>query len=273
MYRLLFFLLIFSPCSLFAQDHQVALTLRGDYESSQLTGFELNDFFQSYNAYYGVNMKQPFDTVATSGLSHAGWGMGMRFLSGDNAGFATGIFLTYGSKSIRNESIFANNLLTRTDFRVKDYNCQVDVGFHLKRFLLIQGHLSARVRESLFDLGYVYQDGSFSRGNEYDILGVYHGSTITLDVGASAGLKLGPVFIPVGISFPTNMVPDDGLSTMLDYDITRIRWNDLPRNYQMWADDPVNFDPFEDAVRTQSFRSVRINIGVEIWLGRKNSKE
>ncbi|MDX2246520.1 MAG: hypothetical protein SF052_07090 [Bacteroidia bacterium] len=273
MYKLSVFVVAFFPALFFAQDNQVALTLRGDYESSQLSGFELNDFFQSYNEYYGVNMQQPFDTVAVKGLSHAGWGMGMRFLSGDNAGFATGIFLTYGSKSLRNEAIFANDLLTRTDFRVKDYNCQVDIGFHLKRFLLIQGHISARIRESVFDLGYVYQDGSFSRGNEYDILGVYKGSTITLDVGASAGLKLGPVFIPVGISFPTNMIPDDGLSTLLDYDITRIRWNDLPRNYQVWADDPVNFDPFEDAVRTQSFRSVRINIGLEIWLGKKSSEE
>ncbi|MCB0637955.1 MAG: hypothetical protein KDC54_15105 [Lewinella sp.] len=263
---LLFFCLL--PFFTIAQPtHHGGLVLRGGYEYSEFTGSDFNDFVRNYNAYYGGNMKSPMDTLALTASSHPEMGIGVRYYSGENFGFSTSLILNYGQRKFGTESTFANDIVTAADFRVRDWTAQIDLGIHIKKVLFLHGHLAGRFRRSVLDLGYYYQDGSYSLGNEYDILGVYQANTTTLDVGGGLGLKLGPVFIPVSISFPTNAFSDDGLLTLMDFDKRQIRWNDLPRDFETWVNDPASLDLDEGFVRAQSFRTWRINIGIELLIG------
>ncbi|MCB0705135.1 MAG: hypothetical protein KDC34_07485 [Saprospiraceae bacterium] len=241
--------------------------LRAEYERSTMENYDLNDFFRSYNDYYAGVIPQPFDTLLGTDFSHFGYGTGIRFYTGEVFGFAGSLFGTYGVKKESRTAIFQNDITTQADFRVRDMNIQIDLGVHIYRILFLQGHLTGRFRKTVLDLGYFYQDGSYSIGDEYEIIGVYSGLTTTLDVGGSVGIKLGPVFIPVSISFPTNMFSDGGLITLLDYDKQKTRWSDLPRDYKTWADDPANVDLDNGFVRMESLQSVRINIGIEYIIG------
>ncbi len=246
---------------------QFQLSLRLEYEASLLQGFDLNDFYRSHNDFHASSSSQFFDTLSATELSHPALGIGGRFTSGDDFGFSSGLFLTYGRKSVRREARFLTNIVTRTDLLTRDINLQFDVGFHVQRKFFLHAHMAGRFRKNVFDLGYIYPDGSFSLGNEYDILGVYQSNTTTLDVGGNLAFKIKKVYIPIGISFPLNFASDDGLLTLQDFDIRQARWPEVPRDYRQWATDPANLDPREGLVRSQSFQSVRLNIGIEYWFG------
>ncbi|MBR9921598.1 MAG: hypothetical protein GYB31_12235 [Bacteroidetes bacterium] len=263
---LLYFLVLLSSFPMLAQETGVHFCLRADYERSKMTGSDLNDFFNSYNAYYAGVIPQEFDTLSPHEFSHPAFGAGLRFLMGEgNIGFSSGLLGTYGYAKRTRNAVFQNDIETELAMRVRDLNIQFEVGMYFFQRVFIHGHITGRFRKTVADLGYYYQDGSYSLGDEYDILGVYSGLTTTVDLGGSVGLKLGPVYIPVSVSFPTQFASDDGLLTLIDYDVRQIRWTDLPRDYGQWVDDPVNMDPFNDFVRMNSLQSFRINIAVEYW--------
>lgn len=266
----LLLLLLLAPIALSAQDDiLVGVTLKADYGRYTMNDPDINDFYTSYNQFYSNVMVRPFDTLSMREFSHPAYGMGIRVASGKAFGPSAGLFLTRGTTRHTEQAEFQNGIISQTDFLVKDVVCQVDAGFHAGQVLYLHGHIAGHFRTTIMDFGYFYQDGSYSIGNEYDVLGVFHGWTTTLDVGANAMLRLGRVMIPVGISFPTNFASDGGLLSFTDYDITRIRWNDLPRDFETWANDPASLDLEEGFVRMESFRSVRLNVGVEIFLGKK----
>lgn len=240
---------------------------RLDYEASTMPRNDMNDFFRSYNDYYAGNIPQTFDTIAAGELSHGGWGGSIRYFgNGDKVAFQSGLVITHGSKEVFREAVFRNGITTRADWKVKDLNVQYDIGMSLYKTLTLAGHMSGRFRFSEIAIGYFYQDGSYSLGDEYDILGVYSANTTTLDFGFSAGLKIKRLYLQLGVSYPTNAFSDDGLLTLLDYDERQIRWLDIPRDYRTWAEDPANIDLETGFVRANSLRATRINFGLEFFL-------
>lgn len=258
---------IFLPQLSFGQS-PFKLGFRFDYEASSLTpGHDMNDFYRSYNNYYSGVIPKPFDTISSGELSHTGWGGSIRYFgAGDQVAFQSGLIFTYGGKDIFREARFQNGIITRTDWRVNDLNTQVDVGILLWRKLTLATHMAARFRSTEIALGYFYQDGSYSLGNEYDILGVYRASTTTLDLGFSIGLNVKRFYLQMGMSYPTNAFSDEGLLTLLDYDERQIRWTDLPRDYETWVNDPANLDLDNGFVRARSLRSTRFNLGIEFFI-------
>ena len=261
---LLIFLLF--PLLTFCQNSLNGFYLRADYESSRLYTFDFNDFYRSYNDYYSQNLAQPWDTLSPAVFSHPNFGAGFRLAPGEEAGIAGGLLITYGRSKHSQSSQFNNGITLKNDFIIRDLNVQTDWGFHWNQTVFLQGHMNARIRRPTAIMGYIYQDGSYSIGDEYDILGVYKTSTVTLDLGASLGVRLGRFFIPFSVIFPTNAFSDDGLLTIMDFEKRQIRWNDLPRDYKTWADDPANIDLDNGFVRAQSFRAVRFTLGIEYRL-------
>lgn len=254
------------PMICMGQGDIFSLTLRADYGRFTQPENDLNDFYRSYNEYYSSVLPAPFDTISHTEFSHPNVGAGIRYFTGEKVGFTSGLFMTYGRSRFSQQSVFRSNLTTETKFETRDWTLQYDLGIHIRRFLLIQGHLGGTFRKTVLDLGYIYQDGSYSIGNEYDILGVYIARTNTLDMGASVTLKLGRVLIPVSMTWPTPWISDDNLLTLVDFDKRQIRWKDLPRDFETWADDPPNIDLDNGFVRARSLRFTRFTVGLELML-------
>ncbi len=251
----------------FAVEAQFYLAPHFDYERSQLQGFDANDFFRSYNAYYGNNMAEPMDTLLPGEFSHPNWGGALRVFLGEQVAFTSGLLIAYGRARTRHSGRFRNGIVTQTDWEVRDLKFQYDIGICLGRALSLTTHLGGHVRNTIMDLGYVYQDGTYSLGNEYDILSVFKATTVTLDYGFGLALRLKSFYFPLTISFPSNAFSDEGLLTLVDFDERQIRWTDLPRDFETWANDPSNLDLETGFVRANSFRSMRIAIGIEYFLG------
>lgn len=239
---------------------------RLDYESSQLVGRDYNEFYKSYNDYYNLSLTEAFDTINPGDFSHLGFGGSIRFFGPGKLAFQNGLLLTYGRSNVLRTSVFSNGIKSETNWEIGDLNLQYDVGVLIGQSLSLAVHMAGRFRSTDMAFGYYYQDGSYSIGNEYDILGVYSGQTITLDWGFNAGLLVKRFYFQIGMSFPTNAFSDDGLLTLFDQDERQIRWLDLPRDYQQWVDDPANMDPSTGFVRMSSLRSTRLNVGLEFFI-------
>ncbi|MEL6653079.1 MAG: hypothetical protein AAFQ87_19925 [Bacteroidota bacterium] len=246
------------------------LSLRVDYEASRLLGDDLNDFYLSYNEYHASFTSLFFDTLRANELSHFNFGLGSRIATGEDIGFSGSAFLMLGRKTIRRDAIFLTNIVTRTDLQVNDLTLHFDGGIHYQRKYFAHLQVGMRSRRNTFDVGYIYADGSYSLGNEYDILGVYQSFTSTLDLGLNLGIKVKQFYIPIGISWPVVLFPEDRLY-LEDFDALQGN-NQLPRDYRQWANEPAGLDPATQLVRGESFRAMRINIGLEFWLDTKWNK-
>ncbi|MEL7340746.1 MAG: hypothetical protein AAGM67_09690, partial [Bacteroidota bacterium] len=218
-----------------------SLIVRGDFESSRLLGDYLNDFFLSYNDYHASFTSQFFDTLAPNDLSHFNFGLGARISSGEGIGFSGGTFLSFGRKTVRRDAAFLTNITTRTDLQVNDLTIQFEGGLHYQNQYFAHVQLGLRSRRNVFDVGYIYADGSYSLGSEYDILGVYESFTSTLDLGLNLGIKIKQLYIPLGISWPVVVFPEDR-RWLQDFDVVRT-YTQLPRDYRQWANDPDGLNP------------------------------
>lgn len=247
-----------------------SLAFRIDYESSRLLGDDLNDFFLSYNEYHASFTSLFFDTLRANDLSHFNFGVGSRIRVGEEMGFSGSALMTFGRRTIRRDAIFLTNITTRTDLQVNDLTLHFDGGIHYQHKYFAHMQIGMRSRRNVFDVGYIYADGSYSLGNEYDILGVYQSFTTTLDLGLNLGIRVKQFYIPIGISWPVVLFPEDRLY-LEDFDLAQDN-SQLPRDYAQWANNPATLDPATQLVRGESFRAMRINIGLEFWLDSKLNK-
>lgn len=254
------------PSATFAQ---IGPFLRVDYTQARHQADDLNDFIRSYNAFYGSNMARPLQEISPTQFSHLNYGAGFRL----SYWFTTGLYLSYGTVDHRTTGEYQNGIQTRMDIGVRDLNLVYELGVSLWNVVTLQGVMAGYFRKSVVDVGYVYQDGTYSIGNEYDLLSVHQAWTTSLDLGWSVGLRLGRFHIPVTVTYPNQWISDEGLLTFLDYDERQIRWSDLPRDYATWAQDPANLDLDNGFVRAESLRSFRITVGLEVYLISQNFKD
>lgn len=272
--HILFLTLSLSFFISFSQNGEGFFSLRTDYEIAKFKEFQLNDFVRSFNSYYSGFLPQEMDTLTANSSSHFNFGIGGRFTTGGrkSAGFSGGILLLYGTRGNNYKAISQNNITTNMDVRYKDWTNQIDIGFHIRQIAFFHVHMAGRFRNTVIDLGYYYPDGTYSIGGEYDLLGIYSAKTSTLDFGGSIGFKLGPVYVPFTISFPSAFAQFEGVS-VTDYDIRQFRWPDLPRDFETWANNPENLSTENGFVRSNTFRTVRMSVAVEILLNKNTFKK
>ncbi|MFY0672743.1 MAG: hypothetical protein JXQ87_05040 [Bacteroidia bacterium] len=265
MIRLCFigFLFLWS-CAVFAQS-PFKLGYRLDYEQSTMLNRDINRFFNSYNGYYGNNMDVPLDTINANATSHFNHGFSIRYFDNAKTSFFMGLEFFWGKNELERNGRFANGIQTQCDFLFKDFTFQTDVGFKAGP-LVLAGIMAGRVRQIEFDLGYIYQDGTYSLGNEYDVLSAHTSMHTTLDLGFSLGIKLKRFYISYQRTQPTNFASDNGLLTLLDFDERQIRWSDVPTDFEKWANDPANLKLENGFVRASSFATARNSFSIEFLI-------
>ena len=152
-----------------------------------------------------------------------------------------GLELFWERSTLDRTGQFRNGIRTQCDFLFKDFTFQTDIGFKAGP-LVLAGIMAGRVRQIEFDLGYIYQDSTYSIGNEYDVLSAHNSMHTTLDLGYTIGLKIKRFYISYQRTWPTNFATDEGLLTLVDFDERQIRWSNVPTDFETWANDPDNLD-------------------------------
>jgi hypothetical protein len=241
------------------------LGYRLDFEQSTMLGRDINRFINSYNAFYGANMAVPLDTINANATSHVHHGFSIRFIGEEKVSFFSGLELFWGRSTLDRNGRFANGIQTQCDFLFKDFTFQTDIGLRVGP-LVLAGVVAGRVRRTELDLGYYYQDGTYSMGNEYDILSAYTSTHTTIDYGYALGVKVKRFYFSFQQTWPTNLASDDGLLTLNDFDENQIRWSDLPTDFGQWVNDPANINLDNGFVRAGSFATSRKSFSIEFLI-------
>ncbi|HAA12414.1 MAG TPA: hypothetical protein DCE41_12240 [Cytophagales bacterium] len=239
----------------------------------------LNDFFNSYSTFWGSQVAADWQPVTTGTLAGPQARLGLRYWSGTGAvGFTAASNFMYGYARARRTFTFTNNM--GHDLRMRSHNLGWD--FHLgivgDRWYLVS-LATAHVRDLTLDMYTTFPDGSRSLGNLYKISGIYEGLVTTFDVGLGVGVALKKVNLTAKLESPLpGFPPARFLVTALDYGTNEEILDEMPRDFVLWATDPVEYanqaipEDQEVAIVVDSFSGLRLAFGVEIPLFQKYSQ-
>ncbi|MBN8589190.1 MAG: hypothetical protein J0L94_12820 [Rhodothermia bacterium] len=260
-FLLLLFLLF--PASLLAQSSLGGLTVGAVYGADRMDNANLNTFVSSFNAYYSTYIKAKYEDFPAV-LSGPMYRVGYRGSGLVGSKIAVALHYQSGKHHVPRTALLGSGLKNEMNLDVVNRDVLVELGVGGKRGF-INALMQGQFRNSTITYYTVYQDGSRSIGYEFDINGYYEVSTPEIMAGVSAGLRLGKrVIIPIQVVFPV-WLPGGDTINMTDYDTSRYRSNDFPREFDFWVKDRLGVDQ-ENALTQGDFRGVRISVGLEIQL-------
>lgn len=270
-----FFCLFIASCPtlLVAQSLKFSLGYGGSMDKANFEPF--NSFFTSFNTAAGANLKSPFALIPASSIVTHGVRGGL-FL--DDSKFHTRFFLqTRSNKSLTRGMTFASGLKNECIIEYKNNDFVFDVGYAGKNILLT-GTMVGQFRVLNVEYATIYQDGSRSLSYEYDLNGYYNLNASNILLGGTVAFRFGRVLIPVQILFPTQIVPDLSEVTLLDYDVSRWRSSDFPKDYAAWSANKIPTTEAErlakeaNSINETDMLGMRVLVGVEVLLGKKHRK-
>lgn len=263
--RLLFFIVLGLPLSIQTYAQKGGLTAGLVYGVDRWKSDDLNTFINTFNTYYTQNTKSAFETTSstlTAPMLRVGYrGFG---LLGGKSSFA--FLYQTGNSQLKRNFTFANDLKNELDLHIRNRDILVEVGISNPKGY-INALMQGQFRYSKITYSTLYQDGSRSLGYEYDLNGVYELNISEIMAGISAGYRVGKrLTIPVTVSVPA-WLPGGDFIFMTDYDTSRYRSNNFPREYDLWAQDRLGVDT-ENGLSESTFRGIRFTIGLEYQITR-----
>lgn len=253
---------------------QITPTITVAYGHNTIDEAPLNQFFDSFNTFWGDQVAEPFETLDATAFAHMEYGGGLRALfPSQGLGVTLATNAVFGRAEAKRQMRYVNGMGHDLEMHTRDIGWDFHLGLTLGKHLLASGIAEAYIRDLTYLMYTRFQNGSRSLGNVYKIAGVYTGTATTFDIGFGAGLKLGPLLFTAKWMFPmSNFPPGQEIVTLDDYDTDEFPPTDFPVNYELWATDPVQFaaeaaDGQEVALLTDRMRGMRFTFGVELLLG------
>ncbi len=225
----------------------------------------LNSFFTSWNEFYTMGNGHAFDTI--NGFSQQGMDAGVNFIiygDLDKSSF----FLSYGlfrnKSTISRTSKIWSNRTNKLTLSFRDIEIPVQFGATIGRRAMIGMNFDFLFRKARLDFETIYQDGTKSIGNEFDLNGVYKISVPDLFFGPALALRFGKFSIPVSVTFPLKMFKNSDLP-LTDYDANRFRSTYFPNDFQVWRDDVLGENE-ENAIFQSELKGMKFMVGIEYRL-------
>ncbi|MEO1807791.1 MAG: hypothetical protein AAFU33_23450 [Bacteroidota bacterium] len=241
--------------------------LSADYDITQADPSQINSFYTSFNDYWGNKLSVPYDTFGTTDFRHPNFGAGFRFFTGKKVGFSFNFFISGGRGRYIQTATWVNNLQNETAIRFRDTNFGTALGINFRKKVFLDLHLTGYVRTIDLTHTTIYQDGSRSITSEYKLNGVYTGVETLMQWGPMVTINLGGANIFARWSIGTNLLFQDsaGLLALLEEDSHFFPPTDLPQDYRLWAEEPVEFLEKDLGVKTSSFGGGRVVFGLEFF--------
>ena len=244
-----------------------------EYGHNTIDPVPLNDFFSSYEAFWGSRVAETWQPATAGMLAGPQARFGFRFVSAEEGmGMVAASNVLYGWARAKRDFTFTNNTGHELIVQTNNYGWDFHLGLGNRQWYVV-GLMTAHTRDLTLDLYTTLPDGSRTLSNLYKIAGVYTGLATTFDVGLGAGVSLGGWMLTAKLENPlANFPPARYLITTIDYEATDEVLAELPRDFALWATDPVAYaealipEDQEVAVLTDHFSGLRVSVGVEIPL-------
>lgn len=264
MCKTLFLILGLFPLMSFAQS-KGGLTVGVVYGLDRYKAEDLNTFVETFNQYYATYIKSKYEAFPDA-LSMPLVRLGYRGTGVAGTKLALGFQYQFGHTNVIRTATLGSNVKNEMDLRMLNRDVVLEMGFGGKRGF-VNAVMQGQFRKTTMTYHTIYQDGSRSIGYEYDINGYYEVETPEIMAGLSTGLRLGKrMTIPIQVVFPV-WLPGGDFVNMTDYDTSRYRSNDFPREFDFWVKDRLGVDS-GNALTEGGFRGMRITVGLEVQLTR-----
>lgn len=254
--------------SIHAQKHN--FTVGFGYSYNGFNPQNMNKFFNSFNQYYTVGMKKPFDTLSSSSFQGYQFNIGWRYFDREKSSFSSYIGYAFGYSTNANSVKIHNNTGYDLESAFSCHDFMFEGGYQIQSRVFIHGLLGIGIRDIQAKMWKVYQDGSRSMGYEYDINGWYQTNSFSIQLGGSLGVRIWHFFIPFKIWYEVPFFSDNALS-LTDFDVNRYRDNQLPNDYTQWLNSNVTIDE-NNRIPENDFMGLRIQTGIEFSIPFKKSK-
>jgi hypothetical protein len=201
----------------------------------------LNTFKKSYNDYYALGMKNPFDMYGNLPQTGFQYGVDIVFMKEKENGFffRSGLLFS-NSKSVSSCTIW-NNYRNDIVLKFHDWQVPADIGYSIKGIVAFYLAMDISMRKTRLEYWQYYPDGSKSVGNEFDMNGVYTATVPVFNYGGGMVLRYKRFTIPVRYTlgrtiFNVEKVP------LTDYDANQFRSNSFPLDYSKYQSDILGED-------------------------------
>jgi hypothetical protein len=266
-----------------AQD--IYLTTGLQYQSCGFAKEELNASIESYNAVLPPMLGQTPDVfwekpmkpyTGTMPLRGRLFSYQLRYMSEKSGGLSATFGIRVGKASALERNSWSQYAAgDRWNLWVKDVAVTMEVGMTLGKKVFWNILSTETVfRNTHLTSRSVWADGSTSMGYDHwlyleyqGINGHYQAPMIGLDLGTSAGLRLGRFMVPmrIGYMFPVF----DESQAMVDYSLdSRYRQNSLPKDFAEYNLDTMGAGADLNAIGQNTFRGLRFSFGLEYSLYR-----
>lgn len=231
------------------------------YHKEGIKPVGLNSFMDSYNSYYSVGMKDPFDHFG----SLPSWGMGYGVdlinwnLGGGGIYFRSGILISHAKTS--SSAKIWNNYSNEIILKMNDWRVPFDFGVNIKGVASLFLASDFTFRKTELEMWTIYPDGSRSIGNEFDINGVYTALHPIFNLGVGAAFRVWKLTIPVRLTYGFNLFNEVRVP-LTDYDANEYRSNDFPRDFSLWLNSLVGANP-ENVVYKDEITGMHFSIGIK----------
>lgn len=238
-------------------------TLHVGYQASGINPGDLNTFAETFNAHYAGVIPVPLKSYSALPAHGFNAGVGYRLFNRERTGFSAYLGYAYAQAMHKNRAVFQNNLGYEFGLKLRDHYVHFEAGAGIKGRVFINACASFILRKTTMRSQTVYQDGTKSVGNEYDINGIYTGTTNAIAPGISVGGRIWHFFITGRALYSLPLFKSPLYLT--DYSVLRYRSHDFPKDYGVFNTDVTGMDQ-ENGLSANGFNGVVLQINLEFMI-------
>lgn len=259
---------VFIACVLFllclnGQTQNSGLVILGGYQASGTKTADLNRFVSSFNAYYHGVIPSPlseYKMVQSHGYNVGG---GYRYLNRERTTFSFFGGYAFASAFNRNSATFANGIGMDFAHKMRDHQIFLETGVGIKGVVFINACLDFMFRKTSLRSATVYQDGTKSIGGEYDINGMYTGTTNAFAPGISVGGRVWNFFLTGRVLYTLPFLKTPLYLT--DYSAWRYRSHNFPQDFGEFIAD-VDGSNQENGINANNYNGLLIQLNLEFMI-------
>jgi hypothetical protein len=238
-------------------------TIHFGYQGSGIKPAEMNRFVSTFNQHYEGVIPKPLKAYSVFPSHGFNAGIGYRFFKRESGGVTGYVGYSYAQTRNRNTATFKNRLGYDFGMKFRDHFFYLEAGAGIRGRFFVNGCLDFLFRKTTIRSSTVYQDGTKSIGSEYDINGMYTGTTNAFAPGISLGGRVWHFFIVSRLLYTVPLIKSSLYLT--DYSVLRMRSHDFPQDFEGFLVD-VTGENQENGIKSDGFNGLLFQLNIEFMI-------